>query len=51
MESLTHLAIIWSAVYAAFILARKTRLTLLLWCLAMGTILVNTGGLPVEPED
>jgi Kef-type K+ transport system membrane component KefB len=50
MESLTHLAIVWAAVYAAFILARKTRLTPILWYLAMGSLLVNTGFLPVEPD-
>ena len=50
MESLTHLAIVWAAVYAAFILARKTRLTPVLWYLAMGSILVNAGFLPVEPD-
>ncbi len=50
MESLTHLAIVWAAVYAAFILARKTRLTPVLWYLAMGAILVNVGLLPVESD-
>ena len=50
MDSLTHLAIVWAAVYAAFLLARKTRLTPVLWYLAMGSILVNVGLLPVEPD-
>ena len=50
MESLTHLAIVWAAVYAAFILARKTRLTPVLWYLAMGSMLVNVGLLPVESD-
>ena len=50
MESLTHLALVWGAVYVAFILARKTRLTPVLWYLAMGSILVNAGLLPVEPD-
>jgi Kef-type K+ transport system membrane component KefB len=50
MESLSHLAIVWSAVYVAFILARKTRLTPVLWYLALGSILVNIGLLPIEPD-
>jgi Kef-type K+ transport system membrane component KefB len=50
MESLSHLALVWGAVYLAFILARKTRLTPVLWYLAMGSILVNTGLLPVESD-
>lgn len=50
MESLIHLALVWSGVYVAFILASKTRLTPVLWYLAMGSIMVNTGLLPVEPD-
>ena len=48
MESLTQLAIVWASVYTAFFLARKTRLTPVLWYLAMGSILVHTGLLPLE---
>lgn len=50
MDSLAHLAIVWTAVYAAFVLARKTHLTPVLWYLAMGSLLVNTGLLPIEPD-
>lgn len=48
MEHLIHLAIIWSGVYVAFFLARKTRLTPVLYYLAVGSVLVNTGILPVH---
>jgi len=50
MDSLTHLAIVWSAVYAAFVAARLTRLTPVPWYLAMGCLLVNVGLLPQEPD-
>lgn len=49
MEDLSHLAIIWTAVYIAHFLAASTRLTPVLWFLAMGCLLVNTGLLPHEP--
>ncbi|GAB4240614.1 MAG: cation:proton antiporter [Methyloligellaceae bacterium] len=50
MDALNQLAIVWAAVFAAYILARKTRLTPVLWYLAMGALLVNLGVLPVEPD-
>lgn len=49
MEPLFHLAWIWIAVFAANILARKTRLTPVVWFLAMGSLLANTGVL-AEPS-
>lgn len=49
MEDLVSLAIIWSAVFVAHFAAAKTRLTPVLWFLAMGSILVNLGILPTEP--
>lgn len=48
IEPLTHLAVIWAAVFIAVVLARKTRLTPVLYFLALGSILVNTGVLPEE---
>ncbi len=50
MESLIQLAIIWSGVFVAVYLARKTRLTPVLFFLAVGAVLVNTGILPVESD-
>jgi len=49
MHDLESLAIIWIAVFIAHYLAGKTRLTPVLWFLAMGCILVNTGILPKQP--
>ena len=49
MEDLLSLAIIWIAVFVAHFAASKTRLTPVLWFLAMGSILVNLGILPEEP--
>ncbi|MEP5763366.1 MAG: cation:proton antiporter [Halieaceae bacterium] len=49
MEDLEALAIIWIAVFIAHYLAARTRLTPVLWFLAMGCLLVNTGILPQEP--
>lgn len=49
MEDLVSLAIIWAAVFVAHFAAAKTRLTPVLWFLAMGSILVNLGILPTEP--
>lgn len=48
MHPLTHLAIIWAAVFVAVICARKTRLTPVLFFLFMGFVLVNIGVLPRE---
>ena len=49
MEDLFSLAVIWGAVFAAHYGAAKTRLTPVLWFLAMGCILVNIGVLPERP--
>jgi Kef-type K+ transport system membrane component KefB len=49
MEDLFSLAVIWAAVFAAHYGAAKTRLTPVLWFLAMGCILVNIGVLPEQP--
>ncbi len=49
MEDLFSLAIVWLAVFAAHFAAAKTRLTPVLWFLAMGCLLVNLGILPPEP--
>jgi Kef-type K+ transport system membrane component KefB len=48
MEPLLHLAIIWLGVFAAVFLARKTKLTPVLYFLAVGSVLVNLGILPTE---
>lgn len=50
MESLTYLALIWCSVYASVLLAAKTRLTPVLFFLAMGALMVNTGIFPKEPD-
>jgi Kef-type K+ transport system membrane component KefB len=49
MEDLNALAITWIAVFLAHYGAAKTRLTPVLWFLAMGCLLVNLGILPEEP--
>jgi Kef-type K+ transport system membrane component KefB len=49
MQDLESLAIIWAAVFVAHYLAGKTRLTPVLWFLAMGCLLVNIGILPEDP--
>lgn len=46
MESLSYLAIIWCSVFAAVFLAERTRLTPVLYFLAVGAVLVNIGVLP-----
>ena len=48
MEPLLNLAIIWLGVFAAVFCARKTKLTPVLYFLAIGSILVNLGILPVQ---
>ncbi|MDH3440293.1 MAG: cation:proton antiporter [Gammaproteobacteria bacterium] len=50
MHPLTHLAIIWAAVFVAVVGAKKTRLTPVLFFLFMGFALVNTGILPRESD-
>lgn len=51
MEALEQLVLIWTAVFAAVIAARKTRLTPVLYYLFAGFILVNVGLLPEEPNE
>jgi len=46
MESLVSLAIIWTSVFVASVLANKTRMTPVLFFLFMGALLVNIGVLP-----
>jgi len=48
MEPLTHLAVIWAAVFVAVVSAKKTRLTPVLYFLFVGCVLVNIGILPEE---
>ncbi|MEO0347296.1 MAG: hypothetical protein AAF229_13725 [Pseudomonadota bacterium] len=50
MHAMEQLALIWAAVFVAVIAARKTRLTPVLYYLAMGSLLVNIGWLPVTPD-
>lgn len=49
-ESLFHLGLIWCCVYAAMILAEKTRLTPVLYFLFLGALMVNFGVLPQEND-
>jgi len=49
MEDLVSLAITWIAIFVAHLAATRTRLTPVLWYLAMGCILVNVGLLPETP--
>jgi len=48
MDPLVHLAIIWAAVFAAVVAAKKTRLTPVLYFLFIGCVLANSGILPTE---
>jgi Kef-type K+ transport system membrane component KefB len=48
MSPLTHLAIIWAAVFVAAVAAKKTRLTPVLYFLFIGSLLANMGVLPAE---
>lgn len=50
MESLGYLALIWSAVFVANILADKTKLTPVVWFLAIGAVLVNIGLMPTTSD-
>jgi Kef-type K+ transport system membrane component KefB len=50
MEPLNHLALIWAVVFVANVAARKSRSTPVLWFLAFGALLVNTGVLPVQSD-
>lgn len=48
MDPLVHLAIIWAAVFAAVVMAKKTRLTPVLYFLFLGSLLANIGILPEQ---
>ncbi len=50
MEALVQLALIWAGVLASAYLARRTRLTPMLYFLAMGSLFVNVGLLPRQPD-
>lgn len=51
MVELEHLALIWIGVFIAVYFARKTRMTPVLFYLAVGAVYVNTGLLPQESDD
>ena len=48
MHDIEILAIIWISVFAASVMATKTRLTPVLWYLFFGALLTNIGLLPTE---
>lgn len=51
MQPLVELAIIWGAVYLSYMAAERTRLTPLLFQLAIGAILVNTGIIALKTNE
>ncbi|NIW23381.1 MAG: cation:proton antiporter [Gammaproteobacteria bacterium] len=51
MHPLTHLAVIWAAVFVAVVAAKKTRLTPVLFFLFAGFALVNLGIVPTESDE
>ncbi len=51
MDALHQLAIIWASVYLAILAARHTKLTPVLYYLAFGCVLVNTGILSGEHNE
>ncbi|MCP5066954.1 MAG: cation:proton antiporter [bacterium] len=50
MGPLGYLALIWTAVFVANIAARKTRSVPVLWFLAFGAAMVNSGVVPMESD-
>ena len=50
MDALTQLTVIWGAVLVSIVAAQKTRLTPVLYFLAAGFILANTGVLPAHHD-
>jgi len=50
VESLGYLTLIWAAVFAANIAGRKTRSVPVLWYLAFGAVMVNSGVLPLQSD-
>ncbi len=51
MDALTDLALIWTGVLVAVYAARHTRLTPVLYFLAVGAVFVNLGVLPEQPHE
>ncbi|MEZ5954947.1 MAG: cation:proton antiporter [Hyphomonas sp.] len=51
MHAIEHLTLIWAGVFVAVFLARLTRLTPVLYYLAVGCLFVNIGLLPKEESD
>ncbi len=51
MHDLSTLALMWAGVFVAHFLAIKTRLTSVLWFLAIGSIMANIGLLSSHPSD
>ena len=49
MDNLLDLTLIWGGVFLSSLLARRTKLTPVLFFLATGAFFVNVGWLPVEP--
>lgn len=50
MHALSSLALIWTAVFLAGLLAKWSRLTPVLWFLFFGAVMVNTGLLPKHAD-
>jgi len=51
MASLGFLALIWVAVFVANVLAHRTKLTPVLWFLALGSVMANVGLIPSTGDD
>jgi len=51
VASLGYLALIWVAVFVANVLADRTRLTPVLWFLALGSVMANIGLIPSTGDD
>lgn len=51
MDSLLYLAIIWIVVFIANVMARKSKLTPVLWFLALGSLLANVDLVPTHKDD
>ncbi len=51
MQPIAYLALIWTVVFVANVLADKTKLTPVLWFLALGSVLVNVGLMPTSSSE
>ncbi|MBZ0218470.1 MAG: cation:proton antiporter, partial [Fimbriimonadaceae bacterium] len=51
MNHLEYLALIWIAVFVGNVVARKTKLTPVVWFLALGSLMVNIGVLPTTADE